>query len=88
MGMVKSGSGKLRVCLKSMRSGECTGLGWPARYTGNVNPLRAIVCCVIPPLGVLDRGPKAIVITTILTVLGWVPGVITALVLASQPKAA
>ncbi|GAB4126351.1 MAG: YqaE/Pmp3 family membrane protein [Armatimonadota bacterium] len=53
-----------------------------------MNPLRAIVCCVIPPLGVLDRGPKAIVITTILTVLGWVPGVITALVLASQPKAA
>jgi len=53
-----------------------------------VNPLRAIVCCVCPPLAVLDKGAPAVIMTTVLTVLGWVPGVITALVLSSQPKTA
>ncbi len=40
---------------------------------------RAILCLLLPPLAVLDRGCGAIVITTILTLVGWVPGVIAAI---------
>jgi len=40
---------------------------------------RAILCLLLPPLAVLDRGCGAIVVTTILTLVGWVPGVIAAI---------
>jgi uncharacterized membrane protein YqaE (UPF0057 family) len=41
---------------------------------------RALVCIILPPLAVIDRGCGAILITTLLTLIGWVPGVIAALV--------
>lgn len=40
---------------------------------------RAILCLLLPPLAVLDRGCGALVVTTILTLVGWVPGVIAAI---------
>ena len=43
--------------------------------------LRAILCLIMPPLAVLDRGCGTVVIVTILTLMGWVPGVIAALLL-------
>jgi uncharacterized membrane protein YqaE (UPF0057 family) len=43
--------------------------------------LRAILCFVMPPLAVIDRGCGTFVIVTILTILGWIPGVIAALVI-------
>ena len=43
--------------------------------------LRAILCLVMPPLAVIDRGCGTFVIVTILTILGWIPGVIAALVI-------
>ncbi len=46
--------------------------------------LRVLVCIIFPPLAVLDKGCGAIVITTILTLIGWVPGVIAALVINYQ----
>ncbi|HEX6608733.1 MAG TPA: YqaE/Pmp3 family membrane protein [Chloroflexia bacterium] len=41
--------------------------------------LRAILCIVFPPLAVIDKGCGSIVIVTLLTIAGWVPGVIGAI---------
>jgi uncharacterized membrane protein YqaE (UPF0057 family) len=41
---------------------------------------RVIICIIFPPLAVLDKGCGAILITTILTLIGWVPGVIAAII--------
>jgi len=43
--------------------------------------LRAIVCIVFPPLAVIDRGCGTVLIVLLLTVAGWIPGVIAALLL-------
>ncbi len=40
--------------------------------------LRAIICLLLPPLAVIDRGCGSFIIVTVLTILGWVPGVIAA----------
>jgi uncharacterized membrane protein YqaE (UPF0057 family) len=45
---------------------------------------RAIVCIIFPPLAVLDRGCGSIAIVTILTVIGWIPGVLAALIVNNQ----
>lgn len=47
---------------------------------------RVILCIIFPPLAVLDKGCGSIVITTILTLFGWIPGVIAALVINNQPQ--
>ncbi len=41
--------------------------------------LRALLCLLLPPLAVIDRGCGVFAIVTILTILGWIPGVIAAL---------
>ena len=41
--------------------------------------LRAILCVLFPPLSVIDRGCGALIIVTILTITGWLPGVFAAL---------
>lgn len=41
--------------------------------------LRAIICVVFPPLAVIDRGCGTVLIVLLLTAIGWVPGVIAAL---------
>lgn len=46
---------------------------------------RILVCLIFPPLAVLDRGCGAIAVTTLLTLVGWIPGVIAALLYASRP---
>ncbi len=43
--------------------------------------LRAILCIIFPPLAVLDRGCGTVLIVFILTLMGWIPGVIAALLL-------
>lgn len=43
--------------------------------------MRALVCLLLPPLAVIDRGCGTVLIVTALTIAGWVPGVIAALVL-------
>jgi uncharacterized membrane protein YqaE (UPF0057 family) len=40
---------------------------------------RAIFCVILPPLAVFDRGCGALIIVTILTIVGWLPGVFAAL---------
>jgi uncharacterized membrane protein YqaE (UPF0057 family) len=42
---------------------------------------RAILCLLLPPLAVLDRGCGTVLIVTALTIAGWIPGVIAALLL-------
>ena len=46
--------------------------------------LRAVVCLLLPPAAVLDKGCGSILIVTVLTVVGWVPGVIAALVICTR----
>ena len=53
--------------------------------------LRAILCIVFPPLAVIDRGCGTILIVLLLTLAGWIPGVIAALLLnfmAANPQKA
>ena len=42
--------------------------------------LRVLLAIVFPPLAVLDKGCGSILIVLILTALGWIPGVIAAIV--------
>jgi len=46
---------------------------------------RAILCIVLPPLAVLDKGCGSIIIVTLLTLAGWVPGVLAAVVICNNP---
>ncbi len=45
---------------------------------------RVFLCIIFPPLAVLDKGCGSIVIVSLLTVCGWVPGAIAALVICNQ----
>lgn len=45
---------------------------------------RALLCILLPPLAVLDQGCGTILIVTLLTLVGWVPGVIAALVVCTK----
>ena len=50
--------------------------------------LRAVLCIILPPLAVIDRGCGTVLIVFALTTAGWVPGAIAALlvnVLAENP---
>ncbi|MBE0691282.1 MAG: YqaE/Pmp3 family membrane protein [Anaerolineae bacterium] len=42
---------------------------------------RALLCIVFPPLAVLDRGCGTVIIVFALTLAGWIPGAIAALIL-------
>jgi uncharacterized membrane protein YqaE (UPF0057 family) len=46
--------------------------------------LRALMCIVFPPLAVVDRGCGTVLIVFALTLAGWVPGAIAALLLNYQ----
>jgi len=45
---------------------------------------RVILCIIFPPLAVLDKGCGSILLVTILTIAGWIPGIIAALVINKQ----
>lgn len=47
---------------------------------------RVILSILFPPLAVIDKGCGSILIVLILTICGWVPGVIAALVILNNPK--
>jgi uncharacterized membrane protein YqaE (UPF0057 family) len=46
--------------------------------------IRAILCIIFPPLAVLDRGCGTVLLVLLLTLAGWVPGAVAALVLNYQ----
>jgi len=41
---------------------------------------------VFPPLSVIDKGCGSVLITFLLTLCGWIPGVIAALIILNNPK--
>ncbi|HOU54068.1 MAG TPA: YqaE/Pmp3 family membrane protein [Myxococcota bacterium] len=47
---------------------------------------RALLCILFPPLAVLDRGCGSVVLVTLLTIAGWVPGVIGAMVINTRKE--
>ena len=46
--------------------------------------IRVILSIIFPPLAVLDKGCGSILITFLLTIFGWIPGVISALVILNK----
>lgn len=48
--------------------------------------LRVILAIIFPPLAVVDMGCGSFLIVFILTLLGWVPGVIAALIILNNPR--
>jgi len=42
---------------------------------------RVIICIICPPLAVIDKGCGSVLIVFLLTLCGWVPGVIGALII-------
>lgn len=48
--------------------------------------LRVLLAIFFPPLAVLDQGCGSVVIVSLLTLCGWVPGVIGALVILNNTK--
>jgi uncharacterized membrane protein YqaE (UPF0057 family) len=49
-----------------------------------VSLFRVLLSVLFPPLAVLDQGCGSIVIVFVLTLCGWVPGVIAALVILNN----
>ena len=48
--------------------------------------LRALLCILFPPLAVLDKGCGSVLLVLELTICGWVPGVIGAILICyKQP---
>ena len=45
---------------------------------------RVLLSIIFPPLAVLDQGCGSVVIVFILTLVGWIPGVIAALVILNK----
>jgi uncharacterized membrane protein YqaE (UPF0057 family) len=46
--------------------------------------LRVLLAILFPPLAVIDRGCGSLLIVFLLTLCGWVPGVIAALVILNK----
>jgi len=47
---------------------------------------RVILCIIFPPIAVVDKGCGSFIIVFILTCLGWIPGVIAALIINNNPN--
>ncbi|MGC6437476.1 MAG: YqaE/Pmp3 family membrane protein [Flavobacteriaceae bacterium] len=47
---------------------------------------RVLLSILFPPLAVVDKGCGSFIIVLILTLCGWVPGVIAALVILNNPN--
>lgn len=46
---------------------------------------RVLLCIILPPLAVIDKGCGSVLIVSLLTLAGWVPGAIAALVICNTP---
>jgi len=47
---------------------------------------RVLLAIILPPLAVIDKGCGSVLIVLILTALGWIPGVLAALIILNNPK--
>ena len=48
--------------------------------------IRILLCFIFPPLAVFDKGCGSILLILLLTVLGWLPGTIVALIICLADK--
>jgi uncharacterized membrane protein YqaE (UPF0057 family) len=49
--------------------------------------IRVLVAIILPPLAVIDKGCGPILVVSLLTLLGWIPGIIGAIVFTyMEPK--
>jgi uncharacterized membrane protein YqaE (UPF0057 family) len=48
--------------------------------------LRVLFAIIFPPIAVIDKGCGSIIIVFLLTLLGWIPGVIAALIILNNPE--
>ncbi|MDY0102959.1 MAG: YqaE/Pmp3 family membrane protein [Lentimicrobium sp.] len=48
--------------------------------------LRVILAIIFPPLSVIDKGCGSVLIVLLLTLAGWIPGVIAALIILNKSK--
>lgn len=48
--------------------------------------LRALLCLIFPPLAVVDKGCGSIILVTVLTCCGWIPGVIGAILICTRSQ--
>lgn len=46
--------------------------------------IRVLLAILFPPLAVIDRGCGSVLIVLLLTLCGWVPGVIAALIVLNK----
>jgi len=46
--------------------------------------IRVIIAILFPPLAVIDKGCGPILLVFLLTLIGWVPGVIAAILFCTQ----
>lgn len=46
--------------------------------------LRVILCIIFPPLAVIDKGCGPVLLTLLLTCIGWIPGVIAAVIFCTR----
>lgn len=47
---------------------------------------RVLLAIIFPPLAVVGKGCGSVLIVLILTIFGWIPGVIAALIILNNPK--
>jgi uncharacterized membrane protein YqaE (UPF0057 family) len=48
--------------------------------------LRVLLAIVFPPLAVLDQGCGSVLLVALLTLAGWVPGIIAALIIMNRNR--
>ena len=51
-----------------------------------MNIWRVLLAILFPPLAVVDKGCGSVLIVLILTLCGWIPGVIAALIILNNPE--
>ncbi len=47
---------------------------------------RVLLSILFPPLAIINKGCGSVIIVTILTLCGWIPGVIAALIILNNPN--
>ena len=48
--------------------------------------IRLFWAIVLPPLAVIDKGCGSVIIVFLLTLCGWVPGIVAALIILNKSK--
>lgn len=47
---------------------------------------RVLLAILFPPLSVVDKGCGSVLIVLLLTIIGWIPGVIASLIILNNPR--